>query len=168
MRKTTSGFTLVELLIVIVVIAILAAITMVAYGGIQDKANDVAVQSDLANYAKKAEIFKIDNGHYPTASSTDLASLQITPTKNSYYEDDYNLYYATIGPDYDVYGFTARSKSGTSFFYTSAKGPGSLGERSMGSGAAYEVIDASDPVAAGRALNYGYHKINKEWANWTE
>ena len=38
MRQTKSGFTIVELLIVIVVIAILAAITIVAYNGIQNRA----------------------------------------------------------------------------------------------------------------------------------
>ena len=38
-----SGFTIVELLIVIVVIAILAAISLVAYTGVQNSANDAAV-----------------------------------------------------------------------------------------------------------------------------
>ncbi len=52
-QKKPVGFTIVELLIVIVVIAILAAISVVAYTGIQNRANDAAVKSDLANAAKK-------------------------------------------------------------------------------------------------------------------
>lgn len=47
MKKSTSGFTIVELLIVIVVIAILAAISVVAYTGIQTRARASAIASDL-------------------------------------------------------------------------------------------------------------------------
>jgi prepilin-type N-terminal cleavage/methylation domain-containing protein len=42
-NKQQSGFTIVELLIVIVVIAILAAITVVAYNGIQDRARNSSI-----------------------------------------------------------------------------------------------------------------------------
>lgn len=49
--KTQKGFTIVELLIVIVVIGILAAITIVAYNGIQDRANTAKITSDQRNIA---------------------------------------------------------------------------------------------------------------------
>ena len=48
-----SGFTIVELLIVIVVIAILAAITIVAYTGIQERAKISALQSELSSVRKR-------------------------------------------------------------------------------------------------------------------
>ena len=65
MRKTTSGFTIVELLIVIVVIAVLAAITVVAYNGIQTRARDNVRKSDIAQIVKAVELFKADNGEAP-------------------------------------------------------------------------------------------------------
>lgn len=58
MRTRREGFTIVELLIVVVVIAILAAITIVAYNGIQNRAKLSALQSDLENAAKTLEQFK--------------------------------------------------------------------------------------------------------------
>ena len=60
------GFTIVELLIVIVVIAILAAITIVAYNGIQSRAKDSRIQSDIQSVAKKIELYAVDNGSYPS------------------------------------------------------------------------------------------------------
>ena len=47
--KKDRGFTIVELLIVIVVIAILAAITIVAYSGITARANTTKAQTNAAN-----------------------------------------------------------------------------------------------------------------------
>lgn len=62
MRKSTSGFTIVELLIVIVVIAILAAISVVAYTGIQTRARASAIISDLKATEKALKAYKIASG----------------------------------------------------------------------------------------------------------
>lgn len=62
-----QGFTIVELLIVIVVIAILAAITIVAYNGIQQRARNAQVVSGVNAYYKAMINYKTINGLYPTA-----------------------------------------------------------------------------------------------------
>ncbi|HBO64840.1 TPA: hypothetical protein DD425_02680 [Candidatus Saccharibacteria bacterium] len=61
---TRHGFTIVELLIVIVVIAILASITIVAYTGVQANARDSIRKSDLASLQKALEINFLDEGAY--------------------------------------------------------------------------------------------------------
>ena len=65
-KLSNRGFTIVELLIVIVVIAILAAITIVAYNGISNRAKQSALQSSVSQAAKKIiNESVINNGTYP-------------------------------------------------------------------------------------------------------
>ena len=57
--KQQSGFTIVELLIVIVVIAILAAISIVAYNGIQNRSKVTKANSDLTTLRKSIEVARL-------------------------------------------------------------------------------------------------------------
>lgn len=79
-----SGFTIVELLIVIVVIAILAAITIVAYNGIQDRAKNSAAQSAAAQASKRVQQYFIENSDTYPADETAFNSLNITSGSASY------------------------------------------------------------------------------------
>jgi type II secretion system protein G len=65
-----KGFTLVELLIVIVVIGILASISIVAYNGSQGRARDSRRQNDISELAKGLELYYLDNHKYPTGSGS--------------------------------------------------------------------------------------------------
>lgn len=68
LKRGQSGFTIVELLIVIVVIGILAAITIVAFSGVQQRARNTATQQGLANYAKIFTLYtQADGNKYPGA-----------------------------------------------------------------------------------------------------
>lgn len=73
-----KGFTIVELLIVIVVIAILAAISVVAFNGIQNRARSSAVNSALSQSSKKITVWQVDN---PTTSPNCAQFYTIITTK---------------------------------------------------------------------------------------
>lgn len=65
MNKNQKGFTIVELLIVIVVIGILAAITIVAYNGIQQRSRNAQVISGVQAYVKALKSYEVVNSAYP-------------------------------------------------------------------------------------------------------
>jgi prepilin-type N-terminal cleavage/methylation domain-containing protein len=68
-----QGFTLVELLIVIVIIAILTVVSLVAYNGLQNQAKTSAAKSAADAVAKKAELYNTAESKYP-ANLTDLTN----------------------------------------------------------------------------------------------
>ena len=68
-RRIRRGFTVVELLIVIVVIAILATITLVGYNGIQQRAKKTALTTSLRQASDGALAYNAQNGSYPSSLS---------------------------------------------------------------------------------------------------
>lgn len=76
-RVEKQGFTIVELLIVIVVIAILAAITVVAYNGIQERADSTRTIAQAKAYAKGLRLWEADTVR-PTVSSCIAPAAVIT------------------------------------------------------------------------------------------
>lgn len=70
MHQSRSGFTIVELLIVVVVIAILAAITIVSYNGITTRAENASRADELLSWRTAFIAYKGTNGTYPVMSDT--------------------------------------------------------------------------------------------------
>lgn len=92
-KSKHTGFTIVELLIVIVVIAILAAITVVAYTGVQERARDSKIKSDISTIVRAIQAARTTEGKtlaeitgsgatgvvcWGKANGTDLAALAKT------------------------------------------------------------------------------------------
>ena len=68
LKRKQKGFTIVELLIVIVVIGILATLVIVTFSGIQQKGRNSQRQTDINALASHVEAYYADKGSYPTAA----------------------------------------------------------------------------------------------------
>ena len=64
-RDEESGFTLIELMIVIVILGVLAGIVIFAVGGITDNGNVAACKSDVKTISVAVEAYKAKNGNFP-------------------------------------------------------------------------------------------------------
>ena len=72
MNRRMSGFTIVEIAIVITVIAILSAITIATYNGVQDKAHESSLKSDLTQAAKQMTLEKRFRSDYSVSMPTNI------------------------------------------------------------------------------------------------
>ncbi len=78
-KSKQSGFTIVELLIVIVVIGILAALVITTFSGIQQKARDTKRQTDVKALHSQLEAFFAQNsGGYPVLADVNNATWRNT------------------------------------------------------------------------------------------
>lgn len=131
--KVRPGFTIVELLIVIVIIGILAAISIIAYNGIQNKAADSVVKSDLRQATQKTKAALVTEElptpeelywHADASVASDIMSGIFKPSPSGYsaterypvvaiYDEDRQVYdngvWRSLGSGYTFY---ALSRSG--------------------------------------------------------
>jgi prepilin-type N-terminal cleavage/methylation domain-containing protein len=83
---SSSAFTIVELLVVIVVIGILAAITVVSYGGITSRATAAFLTSDLNNASKQLKLDQVLNGTYPATLAASNGGKGIPVSSGTVYQ----------------------------------------------------------------------------------
>lgn len=165
-RATHTGFTIVELLIVIVVIAILAAVSIVAFTGMQDRAIASAVRSDLSNFAEKIEIAKIDgDGLYP---QTPTSAMGISASKNMYKTTHTstgasrnNWYYCT-SPDRAAYALAVVDIKDNGFMQSSVNG---LAAKNNGNNNIQDATSACNEVGSpSSSSRTGMASGN--WSSW--
>jgi type II secretion system protein G len=72
-KNIKNGFTLIELLIVIAIIGVLATLLMVNFVGVRQRARDAQRKSDLRQLQSALEIYRSDNGNYPSGVSSAAA-----------------------------------------------------------------------------------------------
>lgn len=112
-----QGFTIVELLVVIVIIGILATITVVSYRGIQQKAIIASLKSDLSNASTKLKLFEISNGIYPTTINCEIpdssTNLCLSPSPSNSF-----IYNVDNSRDKKYFGLSVVAQNDTSYRIT--------------------------------------------------
>lgn len=159
------GFTIVELLIVIVIIGILAALVIVAYNGIQARAYDSIVQSDLKNSYTKLQEYKItsSNDQYPLGGNNSELNTLMAVSRSAYGLPGGNnaLLYCRSDTDVAVVG---RSKSGQGYYYSSVNGSQAI-TTWPGDGNANLCPAAGIPTSSvGYGVSWMY--ANGVWQGW--
>lgn len=129
--RIISGFALVELLILVVIIGILASITLAYYTGtnqhkpvtIKQKAIASTLQSDLANASTSLKLYFVDHDQYPEAldkdycvASADVAKLCLKISKGNI------IMYDSSDP-YDTYSIAATDETGAKYILTDSSAP---------------------------------------------
>jgi general secretion pathway protein G len=107
-RKSEAGFTLIELMVVILIIGLLATIVVQNLRSATDKAKRVKAQADIAQIKSGLERYYLDNGSYPT-SDQGLSGLVAAPSTGNVPKDWGGPYLEKIPPD----------PWGNSYFYQS-------------------------------------------------
>jgi|SRR3989344_5474436 len=74
-NKNKNGFTLIELLIVVAIVGVLASLLMVNFVGIRQRARDAQRKSDIRQIQSALEMYRADQGSYPTSLSSCSSSL---------------------------------------------------------------------------------------------
>ena len=170
MKIHQAGFTIVELIVVIAIIGILAAITVVSYNGIQNNGYDSSVKSDLSALSKKLDIFYGDNSRFPT-NGTELESLKLKVNQSAYNTSRVlNFSYCT-NTDRSEYALGAISKSGKQFSITSTHGIEEYSSSLVNDGNPANLASSCSDLLAGTSrMMAGYYSADTTtgpWRLWT-
>lgn len=116
------GFTIVELLIVIAVIGVLAAIVVVGYGAVVNNAHDSSVKSDLQKIDDAFKLFALDSGGTFPDSYSELGGLGIKIAADSYDTATKANMYICVNAGATEYAVIAMSRSQKRFVVKSESG----------------------------------------------
>ena len=124
-ERDDEGFTLIELMVVVLIIAILLAIAIPTFLGARERANDRAAQSSLRNALTAAKTIYTDNQTYASADESNLDDIEpsLSYVASGSVSDDFKEVSVNGAAGHTWFG-AAESKSGTCFQIKDASGAG--------------------------------------------
>ncbi len=119
-RRRTRGFTLVEMLLVLVILATLAAIVIPKMAGRSQQAKTTAAATQISNFEAALDAFEVDNGYYPKSGS--LGELISQPGNTPNWKGPY-LKGIPNDPWGNAYSYDYPGKHSTSGYDLTCAGP---------------------------------------------
>lgn len=119
--QTQRAFTLIELLLVLVILGILAAIVVPKFSGRTEQARQAAAQTQIANFSTALDAYEVDNGKYPQGKNG-LNDLVSEPRDAQSWKGPY-LKDIPLDPWQKPYLYQAPGKNNSSSYDLSSMGP---------------------------------------------
>ena len=111
--ENDDGFTLIELMVVVLVIAILLAIAVPTFLGARERSQDRAAQSSLRNALTAAKVSFVDTGDYRNADHTNLKAIEPSLTFTTVDSTDENRVSVATASGNETWSAAALSESET-------------------------------------------------------
>ncbi len=145
LRGAEAGFTLIEIMVVIIILGLLATLVIPNITGYTEKAKREKTRADLTSFEGGLELFKADNGFYPTTEQG-LEALIVKPTTgripNKWMEGGYFKKGVPLDPWGNRYVYYAPGRRGEAYEVLSLGPDGQESE---------DDLSSSDLLDSGRA-----------------
>jgi general secretion pathway protein G len=121
-RHRRAGFSLVEMLLVLVILATLAAIVIPRFTGRSEQAKETAARTQISSISTALDAFEVDNGYYPSGADG-LSQLVNRPANSTNWRGPYLKQAVPNDPWGNPYVYTAPGVNNPDGYDLSSNGP---------------------------------------------